>query len=227
MGGGNAARPKGHGSGALIASMRVMRLRPRLRRTALLLAAIACALAVPAPARAADSDEIIRDCYEDGKLDGNYSNEDLKEAEDDLPSDVDEYSDCRSVIAAARNRGGKGKRGGTGGVPGGGFRGGGTAGGDPALSTDSGAIAGAKEDLDALNAITGRGDEPRVPIGSGQPITPAAGAASVGDSANDIPTPLLAALIAIGAIAALGAAGAAWRHWPQRLRRGPLRLGRG
>jgi hypothetical protein len=193
----------------------------------LLAAAALCALAAPVPALA-DSDEVIRDCYEDGKLDGSYTQEELDEAEDDLPSDVDEYSDCRQVIASARGRGGRGARGGSGGVPGGGFRGGGTAGGDPALSTDSGAIAGAREDLDALNAITGtENDEPAVRVGSGQPITPAAGAASVGDSANDIPTPLLAALIAIGAIAALGAAGAAWRHWPQRLRRGPLRLGRG
>jgi hypothetical protein len=212
----------------LIASARVMQFGPVLRRTVLVLAAMACALAVPAPAMAADSDEIIRDCYEDGKLDGSYSDDDLQEAEDDLPSDVDEYSDCRSVIAAARNRGGKGKRGGTGGVPGAGFRGGGTAGGDPSLSTDSGAIAGSREDLDALNAITGRrdGEEPRVPIGSGRPITPAAGAASVGDSANDMPTPLLAALIAIGALGALGAVVGAWRHRPQRLRRGPLRLRR-
>jgi hypothetical protein len=202
----------------------------RLRHIALLAAAIACALALPAPALAADSDEIIRDCYEDGKLDGEYSQEDLREAEDDIPSDVDEYSDCRSVIRAARNRGGRGNRGGSGGVPGGGFSGGGTAGGDPNLSTDSGAIAGSREDLDQLNALTGRSDddgaEPRVPI-SGQPITPAAGAASVGESSNDIPAPLLAALIAVGALGALGAGFAAWRRRPQQLRRGPLRFGRG
>lgn len=198
------------------------------RRSVLLLAAIVCALAVPAPALADRSDEIIRDCYQDGKLDGKYSKGDLKEAEDDLPSDVDEYSDCRAVIGAARDRPNNGGGGGTGGVPGGGFRGGGTAGGDPSLSTDSGAIAGSREDLDALNSITGNrdGDEPKVAVGSGQPITPAAGAASVGESANDMPTPLLAALIALGALGALGAVVAAWRRRPQRLRRGPLRLRR-
>ena len=202
----------------------------RLRHIALLAAALACALALPAPALAADSEDVIRDCYEDGKLDDSYTQEELREAEDDLPSDVDEYSDCRSVIASARARGGKGKRGGSGGVPGGGFRGGGTAGGDPNLSTDSGAIAGSQEDLDQLAELTGRsgddGAQPRVPI-SGQPITPAAGAASVGESSNDIPAPLLAALIAVGALGALGGGFAAWRRRPQQLRRGPLRFGRG
>jgi hypothetical protein len=201
----------------------------RFRHIVLLLAAVAlCAVAAPAPALA-DSDDVIRDCYDDGKLDGQYSDEELDEAEDDLPSDVDEYSDCRSVIASARGRGGKGKKGGTGGVPGGGFRGGGTAGGDPALSTDSGAIAGAREDLDELEGLTGRrnGASPEVPVGSGRPITPAAGAVSTGDSSNDMPTPMLAALIAMTALGVLLALVALWRRRPQRLRGGPLRLRRG
>ena len=200
----------------------------RFRHIVLLLTAAAlCAVAAPAPALA-DSDEVIRDCYEDGKLDKQYSDEDLEEAEDDLPSDVDEYSDCRAVIQAARKRGNRGKKGGTGGVPGGGFRGGGTAGGDPSLSTDSGAIAGSREDLDQLNSLTDKRSEtsPKVPV-SGRPITPAAGAASVGDSSNDMPTPMLAALIGMGALGALLALFALWRRRPQRLRRGPLRLRRG
>jgi hypothetical protein len=206
-----------------------MRDVTRFRHIALLLAAIVCALATAAPALAADSDEVIRDCYDDGKLDGSYTQEELDEAEDDLPSDVDEYSDCRQVIASAKARGGKGKRGGTGGVPGAGFRGGGTAGGDPALSTKSGAIAGSREDLNELNTLTGARErqEPKVPVGSGQPIQPAAGATSVGESANDMPTPLLAALIAMAAVGALAALTAAWRRRPQRLRRGPLRPRRG
>ena len=200
----------------------------RFRHIVLLLAAIVCALAVAAPALA-DSDDVIRDCYDDGKLDGSYTQEELDDAEDDLPSDVDEYSDCRQVIASAKARGGRGKRGGTGGVPGAGFRGGGTAGGDPSLSTDSGAIAGSREDLNELNDLTGtRADEePKVPVGSGQPIQPAAGATSVGESANDMPTPLLAALIATAALGALGALFAAWRRRPQALRRGPLSPRRG
>jgi hypothetical protein len=200
---------------------------PRLRHIMLLCAAL-LALAATTPALAADSDEVIRDCYEDGKLDGSYTQEELDDAENDLPSDIDEYSDCRAAIASARGRGGKGKRGGSGGVPGGGFRGGGTANADPALSTRSGAQAGSREDLDKLNALTARNNasRPKVAI-SGQPITPAAGATSVGESDNDMPTPLLAALIALGALGALGGGFAAWRRRPQLLRRGPLRFGRG
>ena len=50
------------------------------------------------------SDDVVRDCYEDGKLDGRYTREELREVEKDMPSDVDEYSECRSVIASARGR---------------------------------------------------------------------------------------------------------------------------
>jgi hypothetical protein len=199
----------------------------RLRHIMLLCAALV-ALAAPAGAPAATSDDVIQDCNEDGKLDGSYTKDELDEAEDDLPSDIDAYSDCREAINAARKRGVKDKQGGTGGVPGAGFRGGGTSGSDPALSTDAGAQAASREDLDALNQLTARssGAEPRVAV-SGQPITPAAGAASVDDSSNDMPAPLLAALIAVGALGLLGGGFAAWRRRPQQLRRGPLRFGRG
>lgn len=193
----------------------------RLRHIATLIAALA-ALAVPASA-VADSDEVIKDCYEDGKLDRSYSREDLKQAEEDLPSDVDEYSDCRAVIRAARARGNKGGGGGTGGVPGGGYQSPG-AGGDPALSTDSGAIAGSREDLDAYANATRDRDRaaPKVPV-AGQPLSPAAGVVDVAESTNDMPTPLLAALIAVAAMGAALAAFASWRRWPQ-LRRVPLRI---
>jgi hypothetical protein len=200
---------------------------PRLRHILLLCAALV-ALAAPANAAAASSQDVIRDCYQDGKLDGSYTQQELDNAQRDLPSDVDEYSDCRNVIASARARGGRGKRGGSGGVPGGGFRGGGTAGADPSLSTPSGALAGSRDDLNALSNLRLRdhgSTGPKVPV-AGQPITPTSAATSVGKSANDMPTPLLAALIALGALGALGALFAVWRRRPQRLRRGPLPLGR-
>jgi hypothetical protein len=50
------------------------------------------------------SDDIVSDCYEDGKLTGRYTREELAKADEDMPSDVDEYSDCRAVIASARGR---------------------------------------------------------------------------------------------------------------------------
>ena len=52
------------------------------------------------PTRAPTS--VIRDCSEDGVLDGNYSHAELDGALDQLPSDLDEYTDCRSVIRRAQ-----------------------------------------------------------------------------------------------------------------------------
>ena len=58
------------------------------------------ALALPSAAQASAS-AVIRDCAQDGHLDGHYSNAELRQARDNLPSDLDEYSDCRDVISAA------------------------------------------------------------------------------------------------------------------------------
>ena len=44
---------------------------------------------------------MIRDCALDGRLDQKYSNSELRRAHNNLPADLDEYSDCRDVIAAA------------------------------------------------------------------------------------------------------------------------------
>src|SRR5258708_4808056 len=61
--------------------------------------ALLVALAAPALARA-DANAVIQDCAKDGQLDGNYSNSDLKKARAQLPSDLDEYTDCRDAITA-------------------------------------------------------------------------------------------------------------------------------
>ena len=192
----------------------------------MLIAALAALTALAGAATAgASSKDVIKDCYEDGKIDGHYSKEELKQAEEDIPSDVDEYSDCRAVIRAARSRGNKGSGGGTGGLPGGGYRSPG-AGGDPSLSTDSGAIAGTKGDLDSLASATRDRNRaaPKVPV-AGQPISPASGVTEVATAANGLPTPLIAALIALAAMCLVGVVFATWRRWPQ-LRRGPLRFPR-
>ena len=71
----------------------------RIARHLLVTCALAL-LALPAPAFAS-ADQVVRDCVYDGKLDHHYSNAELRRARDHLPSDADEYSDCRDVIAAA------------------------------------------------------------------------------------------------------------------------------
>src|SRR4051812_3967700 len=79
----------------------------RRHRLASIFAALLVALvALPAFAQASGQD-VIRDCYDDGHIDGNYSQQDYEDAQNNLPSDVDQYSDCRDVIAQGQARGGK------------------------------------------------------------------------------------------------------------------------
>ena len=69
---------------------------------ALILGLFVLALCAIAPAFAvASSQEVLRDCV-DGKIDGTYSQKDFREALQNLSSDVDQYTDCRAVIEAAR-----------------------------------------------------------------------------------------------------------------------------
>jgi hypothetical protein len=70
-----------------------------MRRT-IFLALLAALLIAPA-ARATPPDEIARDCNDDSVLQGNYSLADLRKARSELPTDADEYSDCRDVLSRA------------------------------------------------------------------------------------------------------------------------------
>jgi hypothetical protein len=162
------------------------------------------ALAAPALAQASP-DAVIRDCAEDGDLDGNYSNDDLEQAENNLPSDLDEYSDCREVIGGAQT-GGSG-------------RGAGGGGRDTANDPTGAAAAKArrnarKRDEAELGAITSRGDRPELRVG-GRSVEPGSnGLFDVASSSNGLPLPLLLALIAIGLLAAVGALYALRRRVP-------------
>ena len=69
-----------------------------------------CSRRLPAQASSGD---VIRDCSEDGSLEGSYSQGELAGALDNLPSDLDEYTDCRTVIRRAQLAGAKGKGEGT------------------------------------------------------------------------------------------------------------------
>jgi hypothetical protein len=72
-----------------------------VRRT-IFLALLAALLLVPAAAHAAaDPIKIIRDCGDDGLLQGNYTASELRNARNNLPTDIDEYSDCRDVLSRA------------------------------------------------------------------------------------------------------------------------------
>src|SRR5215213_6204701 len=157
---------------------------------------VACLLAllVAAPAAFADSTrtKILREC-QDGRLTGSYTPAQIRDARNNIPDDIDQYSDCRDVLtrallAGAADKGGDGdgggggRRGGTGGS--------GDGGGQPLTpSTDA--------DRKALEAAA---------TGGAQPVQIAGRAVKPGGSVrNDIPTTLLVvlALLALAAVAAI------------------------
>ena len=149
------------------------------------------ALCLPSLAQASPQ-AVIRDCADDGSLDGKYSNDDLRSARDNLPADLDEYSDCREVIGAAINDGGghKGAAGGTGG---------------PRRGGQTGAAkAERKRDKAALARAARRRQKPRLEVG-GQTVEPSGnGLFELRSAANGIPLPLLLAVIALGLLGATG-----------------------
>ena len=71
-----------------------------MRRLAPIIAVLLLA-ALPASAMASGQ-AVINDCTDDGELSRTYSQNEYKQALADLPADLDEYSDCRSLIRAAQ-----------------------------------------------------------------------------------------------------------------------------
>jgi hypothetical protein len=137
-------------------------------------------LALPASANAS-ADQVVRDCVYDGKLDHHYSNAELRRARDHLPSDADEYSDCRDVIAAA--------------IKGGSDRSGGAA--SPGLGATNPAAEAAAQAADQsdLAAIADSDNAPKLDVG-GQSLKPDnSGFFNLGGAANQVPAPLLIALL--------------------------------
>jgi hypothetical protein len=144
-------------------------------------------LAMPSAAFASAND-VLRDCIRDGKLDRTYSNEELRKAKDNLPADSDEYSDCSDVIASAIKGGSD--RGSGAGSPG-------VGGTDPA-----GEAAARTEDQGDLAAIAnGKSDAPTVDVGGASLEPDSSGFFNLAGAANEVPLPLLFALILLGLFA--------------------------
>ena len=152
-------------------------------------------LLVAAPAAMAGThSEIIGDCYDDGTLDGSYTPSQIRDARNNLPADIDQYSDCRDVLNRAL--GGSGAKG----VGGDGFGTGGVgAGGPAALLTPNG-----PEEQQALDAAGASGGDKPIQVGDGT-VVPGASGFAAGAARNDLPSSLLAALILL-ALAALASA---------------------
>jgi hypothetical protein len=165
------------------------------KRLMTLVSAIVLALAVPAIA-VADGNDVIRDCNQDGDLDKQYSDEELEEAEENMPSDIDAYSSCREVIRQAQ-AGGRGNTDNSGSSDGAG----GTAGGGGS-STGGGPAGGARAKPSDLNELHRR--EQEVKEGA-LPTTDDAALAAGADAGDDSGLPA-AALVAI-ALLGLAAVG--------------------
>jgi hypothetical protein len=159
---------------------------------------MAVVLAVGAAASAQASPiEVIRDCSEDGSLNRHYSQRDLSDALDQLPSDLDEYTDCRSVIRAAQLAGARGKN----------------------ASAKKG-VAGLvtaeppnENEQKQLAQATGARD--RVKIG-GKPIEPGGDAAPLATAGfgTDVPASVVVVLAVFGLSMLAGAGFAVQRRWP-------------
>jgi hypothetical protein len=192
-------------------------LARRIRHIPVTLAAALAVLAAAAPsATAADYHDAIRDCNDDGVLQGKYPRSTLRQARSHLPASLREYSDCADVLARAIAAAGKK----------GGHGGGDTAPplGDPALTTGSGAIASNPEQLNALKEKSKASTDDRAPqqvaVG-GTPVTPGTAGLSnksLRTSPNELPGPLLFALIALGVLAAIAGFLLLRQGWPETRR---------
>lgn len=165
-----------------------------------------------APAASADVAKIIQDCAEDGQLNRSYPNRELREAAGNLPADLDEYSDCREVIAAAitsgparRGKRGDGDRGGGSAGSGGGGSGGGGggSGSDVGGSASGGGGAATPAEEDSLAALAdGKGGGT---VGDDLLVPGESGLLNTGSGSGGLPLPLVLALVVLGLLGVVGA----------------------
>ena len=170
----------------------------RVLRNLLLMAAFGM-LALPAAAQA----DPVSDCAADGDLDKRYSNGQLRDALDNIPGDLDEYSNCREVFKGAISSGSDTHNDAAGNSSGGGGSSSG-GGGSGSISADE-QQAQVKDNAE-LEAITGDANDakPQVNVGGEQVEPESDGLFDLASASNNVPTPLLVALIALGVLAILG-----------------------
>lgn len=179
-----------------------------IRATRNLVVLVALALVVaPAPAMAS-ANQVLRDCILDGKLDGQYSNSELRKARDNLPSDSDEYSDCSEIIAAA--------------IKGGSNRGSGAGSPGVGATDPAGEAAARTQDTGDLTAIaSGKDKPPAVDVGGTSLAPDSSGFFNLAGAANQVPLPLMIALVLLAVFAVVSGA-AALRERVPALARIPL-----
>lgn len=185
-----------------------------LRRTLSLFLAAAAALLVAAPALADTNARIYVDC-QDGHIDGRYTQRQFQKALTNLPADIDEYTDCRSVIRRAELAQAGAGKGGSGG--GSGLGGSGTGGSGGGTGTGTGGGASSRDPLAAASPHERKAFDNAVAAGAqpvtlaGQAIRPgAAGLHRLGAAGHALPSPLIALLALVAAALATGAGTLTW-----------------
>jgi hypothetical protein len=156
---------------------------------------VAVCLSLPAGAVAGGGQQLVNDCTDNGRIDGSYSAGDYKDALNNIPTDVDEYTDCRDVIRQSQLA---------------------NTGQEPEHKT---AFAPAEPQTGPPSPTQQQQiAKQRARFGSGKPlriggarITPGslsrqAGTAGFGKTSNDLPVPVLVLLLAMAALTVAGTA---------------------
>lgn len=174
----------------------------------LTLSALILLLAVPT-AGAGTRENILREC-QGGAITGTYTPGQLRDARKNIPTDIDEYSDCRDVLARAALSGRSGSpTDGTGGGGGGVTGGGGGLGGGSIVSAPGGVAGGGetvypagRQEEKALETARKGG---AVSVGD-EKIVPGAAGFAADAARNGLPTTLLVVMILLALCAAAAAA---------------------
>jgi hypothetical protein len=156
--------------------------------------ALACVVlglfAVVPTANAASTTQILRDCADDGVLQGDYTPAELRKARQNIPTDTDEYTDCRDVLARAAAAGVSSRGGGGSGGPGGS----GGAGGSDQPPPDPHSPEGRQ-----IVGQAGTKPPPGPMNIGGRAVVPGRASLSADGVRNDLPPGMLVALILLGA----------------------------
>jgi hypothetical protein len=180
----------------------------------LILACVVAMLLVTAsPAFADTRQQILREC-QDGALTGDYTAKEIRDARDNIPTDIDQYSNCRQVLTRALLglAGGSSNPSGGSNPPSGGGGGGGAGGAGGSSGGGTGASGGSTapsgglltpttpQDQQAL-ADAAKGAGP-VAVG-GTPID--ASKVGLGAGRHTLPTSMIVALVLLALAAAAAA----------------------
>jgi hypothetical protein len=157
---------------------------------------LAVCLAAPANALAGGGQQLVNDCTDNGRIDGKYSAGDYKNALNNIPTDVDEYTDCRDIIRQSQlSNTGKGPERKTAFAP------------TQTQPTGPAAPSEVKQ-IAKQRARFGKGQPVRIGGAAIKPgsLSRQAGSAGFGSTKNDLPVPVIVLLVALGILTIAGTA---------------------